>query len=121
MFNYHWDHVNFLDPEVGIIIDWLYILISKISEEDAKLFKEFNGFDNYGCGDDTPLADTFQNKLDQLKIEDLTMGDCLSIQQKFDTFYLFDQKHGKTAKDMFDFIDNIVQLRIALGLYGGKS
>ena len=121
IYNYYWDRENFIDPNAQLIIDALSIFITKMNPVEGKDFKNFNGFDRYICGEPIPLIETFPNRLCDFKLEYLTIVNCLFIQEKFDMFYLFDDELGATAKKLYDYIDNMVQMRIAIEIYGEKT
>ena len=49
------------------------------------------------------------------------MEDCIFIQEKFDKLHKCGSHFNQVATDMFNFINNMVQMRIALGLFGEKT
>ena len=61
--NYHWDHINYIDPDAQLIIDVLSIFITRINPKEGQKFISFNGFDMYPCGDKLPLTKKFPNRL----------------------------------------------------------
>ena len=119
--NYSFDHQYFLESDVRLIINALSIFISKINKEEGELFYNFEGFAFVSERDDLSLANTFSNNLNEFRLEQLTLEDCLKIQELFDKFYLYDFQYGVVSKNVFDFIDNMVQMRIALEKYGDKT
>ena len=108
-------------PNIKIIIDAFSIFIWKIDSEEGKQFDSYEGFKSMYSWDAKNQTGTFQNRLNEFKLENLTLKDCLKIQELFDKFYLLDFEYGVIPKDIFDFVDNMVQLRIALEIYGDKT
>ena len=119
--NCYFDKQYFFESDVRLIINALYIFISKIDKEQGELFYNFDGFAPVSERDDLSLVYIFQNNLHIFRLEHLTLEDCLKIQELFDKLYLNDLKYGKVSKNVFDFIDNMVQMRIALEKYGDKT
>ena len=85
------------------------------------ILNTFNGFNAYDYGDDIPLTETFPNRLWDFKPEYLTFEDCLFIQDNLYSYYFFDEDFDATAKKLYDYIDNMVQIRIAIEIYGEKT
>ena len=76
--NYSFDHQYFLESDVGLIINDLSIFISKIDKE-GELFYNFGGFEAVSERDDLSLVYTFPNNLNEFRLEQLTLEDCLKI------------------------------------------
>ena len=92
-----------------------------MNPEEGKKFINFSGFSMYEYYWDLLVIKNFPNRLWEFKPEYLTVQNCLLIQQKFDQLYLFDYNFGSTVKKLYHYIDNMVQIRIALGVFGEKT
>ena len=118
---YYWDNESYIDPKAQLISNALSVFITKMNPVEGKDFDNYNSYDRFSSVESTPLTEAFPNRLCDFKPEYLTIENCLFIQEKFDMFYLFDDEFGATAKKLYDYIDNMVQMRIALEIYGEKT
>ena len=121
VYSFHWDHQYFLNYEVKLIINALSIFITKVDPVQGKKFDSFNGFNDPEGGEEMPFLDVFINRLAEFKPEYLSIENWLFIQEIFDELILFDDKHGKIPKQMYDYVNNMVQIRIAIEIYNEKT
>ena len=85
------NHENYYQvPNIKITIDDFSIFIWKIDSEEGKQFDSYEGFKSMYSWDAKNQTGTFQNRLNEFKLEDLTLKDYLKIQELFDKFYLLD-------------------------------
>ena len=116
-----WDRNDYIDSDALHLRELLSIFIKIMNSKEEKSPDTFNEFDMNACKEELPQTKSYSNKLWKFKPEYLTFEKCLVIQEKYDKHNLRKFDYNTTAYHIYDYIEKMVQLRIALGVFGEKT